>query len=257
MPSKTLKQQHFFQMVKGFQSGAIKPSDLPSGVRAKVEKTAKSISKKASGEFAASVEENDDIDFSVLSFKEYIMAESALVEAFSELTDDDLEMLAEKCSMEDEESKLSKEYARTQAQGRKDDWLADDEDHDYIVKHDSSAKAYHVIKIPLYAKDKTPRVAHTYKYEEDEEPSESKKIMKGAAKRGGKEAHLSELWAKPFSVPKSKRGMFAGKTIAELESQLAALKKSGPHAESSPEFTKEKELNFALRAKRNWKSARD
>lgn len=49
-----------------------------------------------------------------------------------------------------------------------------------------------------------------------------------------------------------KKGMFKGKTKAELQKQLSALKKSGPHKEGSKEYTKEKELNFAIRAKSNW-----
>jgi hypothetical protein len=43
--------------------------------------------------------------------------------------------------------------------------------------------------------------------------------------------------------------MFKGKSIETLEKELDALKKSGPHKEGSPEYTKEKELDFALRAK--------
>lgn len=104
MPSSTLHQQHFMQMVHAFQMGKLHSDDLPAGVRSKVAKTAKSITKKASKEFAAKVDEQDaNIDFSVLSFKEYIVVESALIEAFSELSEDEVELLAEKCSMEDEE----------------------------------------------------------------------------------------------------------------------------------------------------------
>lgn len=95
MPSSTPKQQHFFQMVKAVQMGKLPTADLPAGVREKVKKTAKTISKKASGEFAAKVAEGN-IDFSVLSFKEYLGADAALIEAFSELSDDVLLELSKK-----------------------------------------------------------------------------------------------------------------------------------------------------------------
>lgn len=103
MPSTTPRQQHFMGMVHAFQMGKLHTKDLPTGVQAKVKKAAKTITKKESGEFASKVEEQGDIDFSVLSFKEYIIAESAIVEAFSELTEEEVAGLVEKCSMEDEE----------------------------------------------------------------------------------------------------------------------------------------------------------
>ena len=51
--------------------------------------------------------------------------------------------------------------------------------------------------------------------------------------------------------PKEK-GKHAGKTIEQLRSQLAKLKKSGPHAKDSKEFGRMKELQFAIRAKSGW-----
>lgn len=65
---------------------------------------------------------------------------------------------------------------------------------------------------------------------------------------------LSEKWAEEADVPESKKGMFKGRSKADLEAELAKLKKSGPHKEGSPEYTKEKELMFAIRAKSGWKS---
>ncbi len=64
---------------------------------------------------------------------------------------------------------------------------------------------------------------------------------------------ISEKWDTDYETPKSKKGMFKGKNKADLEKQLSTLKKSGPHKKGSPEYTKEKELNFALRAKSGWK----
>lgn len=186
------------QLVHAFQMGNLHTSDLPNGVRSKVVQTSKSMTKKASGEFAAKVEEGDDIDFSVLSFREYLVVETELVEAFSELSANDIACLQEKCSMEDEEpaSKKSKK-------DKKPEWLT--------------------------------------------------KAEEKAEKKAGK---LDEKWDEEAKVPESKKGMFKGKTVAELESELARLKKSGPHKEGSAEYTKEKELAFAIRAKHNWKGTK-
>lgn len=60
---------------------------------------------------------------------------------------------------------------------------------------------------------------------------------------------IVEKWGTSYETPKSKKGMFDGKSQEELHAELNGLKKSGPHKEGSPEFTKEKELDFALRAK--------
>lgn len=63
---------------------------------------------------------------------------------------------------------------------------------------------------------------------------------------------LMEEWDSEYKTPNSKQGMFDGKGADELHAELATLKKSGPHARGSAEYTREKELNFALRAKRHW-----
>jgi len=63
---------------------------------------------------------------------------------------------------------------------------------------------------------------------------------------------LEEKWEKETSTPDSKKGMFKGKTKAELQSQLSKLKASGPHEKGSAAYTKEKELMFARRAKSGW-----
>jgi hypothetical protein len=48
--------------------------------------------------------------------------------------------------------------------------------------------------------------------------------------------------------------MFNGKTVEELEHELAELRRTGPHKAGSPEYTREKELMFAIRAKHGWKA---
>ena len=67
------------------------------------------------------------------------------------------------------------------------------------------------------------------------------------------EDELDEKWAGDTKLNPAKKGMFTGKTKADLEKQLAALHKSGPHKKGSPEYTKQQELNFAVRAKGGWK----
>jgi len=64
---------------------------------------------------------------------------------------------------------------------------------------------------------------------------------------------LEEKWGGDTKLNPAKKGMFAGKTKADLEKQLANLHKSGPHKKGTPEYTKQQELNFAIRAKSGWK----
>ncbi len=61
---------------------------------------------------------------------------------------------------------------------------------------------------------------------------------------------LIEKWDSEASINPDKKGMFDGKTVTQLEHELAALKKAGPHPEGSAGFTKMKELEFAIRAKK-------
>jgi hypothetical protein len=69
----------------------------------------------------------------------------------------------------------------------------------------------------------------------------------------GKE--VNEAWDKEMKTPESKKGMFKGKTKAELRSELSAAKERSKklHDADKPEpeslKTKIKELEFALRAK--------
>lgn len=57
--------------------------------------------------------------------------------------------------------------------------------------------------------------------------------------------NLSENWHVKDAVHPSKKGMFKGKTQAELHKELTSAKERG-------DTTKQKEINFALRAKHNW-----
>ncbi len=61
-----------------------------------------------------------------------------------------------------------------------------------------------------------------------------------------------ESWGGGDATNPAKKGMFDGKSASELKKELATLKKSGPHKKGSPEFTKMKELIFAIRAKSGW-----
>lgn len=61
---------------------------------------------------------------------------------------------------------------------------------------------------------------------------------------------LGEAWDEPAETNPEKKGMFDGKTVTQLQHELNALLKAGPHPKDSPGFTKVKELEFAIRAKK-------
>lgn len=63
---------------------------------------------------------------------------------------------------------------------------------------------------------------------------------------------LDEKWGVSTTVSPSEKGKYTGKSLADLRSSLAALKKSGPHKQGSPEFGRMRELQFAIRAKTGW-----
>lgn len=89
--------------------------------------------------------------------------------------------------------------------------------------------------------------------EESGEESEEETGEESGEETGEEETEqLDEKWNKKNVVHPSKKGMFKGKTKAELEKQLAALKARGPHKKGSKEYTKMQELNFAIRAKSGW-----
>jgi len=66
-----------------------------------------------------------------------------------------------------------------------------------------------------------------------------------------KEEELDEKWAGDAEVKPT--GQYKDKTVAELKSMLAKLKKGGPHGKDSPAAKKMRQINFALRAKGGWK----
>ena len=65
------------------------------------------------------------------------------------------------------------------------------------------------------------------------------------------EEQVDEKWAGDAKIEKT--GQYAGKSVAELKSMLAKLKKSGPHHKDSKEAKRMRQINFALRAKGGWK----
>jgi hypothetical protein len=71
------------------------------------------------------------------------------------------------------------------------------------------------------------------------------------------EQWITEKWAGDTELNPEKKGMFKGKTKTELMSQLNKLKASGPHEKGSTAFTKMKQLQFAIRAKKDWKGGVD
>lgn len=75
--------------------------------------------------------------------------------------------------------------------------------------------------------------------------------MKASLSRAGQMlAQLREAWDVDGPVvDPEKKGMFQGKTLAELRLEYNQLKKSGPHERGSKGFTRMKQLLFAIRAK--------
>jgi hypothetical protein len=63
---------------------------------------------------------------------------------------------------------------------------------------------------------------------------------------------VDEKWDTETNTPKSEKGKYKGKSLSELKSMLAKVKKSGPHKKGSAEYEKQNELEFAIRAKSNW-----
>jgi hypothetical protein len=83
-------------------------------------------------------------------------------------------------------------------------------------------------------------------------------IGKGEMSLAGKElgeAELDEKWAGDAKVEPT--GQYSGKSVEELKSMLAKLKKSGPHKEGTPGFKRMRQIMFAIRAKKDWKGGVD
>jgi len=80
------------------------------------------------------------------------------------------------------------------------------------------------------------------------EEDETKPASGGAVNESKK---LDEKWAGDAEIKST--GQYEGKTLAQLESMLAKLKKSGPHKTGTPENKRMKQIMFAIRAKKGWK----
>ena len=61
--------------------------------------------------------------------------------------------------------------------------------------------------------------------------------------------YIAEKWARPAKLNPKKKGMFDGWTLTDLRKELASLKASGPHKKGSAKFTKQNEVEMAIRAK--------
>jgi hypothetical protein len=62
---------------------------------------------------------------------------------------------------------------------------------------------------------------------------------------------LGEKWAGNPKI--NQTGQYSGKTIKELQAMLSKIKASGPHEEGSTEDKRRKQIQFAIRAKKDWK----
>lgn len=67
------------------------------------------------------------------------------------------------------------------------------------------------------------------------------------------ESTVNEKWEGEHKLNPKKKGMFKGRDKASLQAEYNKLKKSGPHKKGSAQYTKMKELMFALRSKGGWK----
>lgn len=89
------------------------------------------------------------------------------------------------------------------------------------------------------------------------DPPNSCNIVEGLINPDGwckyfEHGNLDEKWGTPTKVSPAEKGKYKGKSLSDLRSSLAALKKSGPHHKGSPEYGRMKELQFAIRAKTGW-----
>jgi hypothetical protein len=80
------------------------------------------------------------------------------------------------------------------------------------------------------------------------EEDETKPASGGAVNESKK---LDEKWAGDAEIKST--GQYEGKTLAQLKSMLAKLKKSGPHKTGTPKNKRMKQIMFAIRAKKGWK----
>lgn len=65
-------------------------------------------------------------------------------------------------------------------------------------------------------------------------------------------SQVDEKWDTETKVSPEERGKYRGKTKAELLKSYNALKASGPHKKGSKEYSRMRELAFAIRAKSGW-----
>lgn len=65
---------------------------------------------------------------------------------------------------------------------------------------------------------------------------------------------LFEKWAGDIRLDPAERGKYEGVSLSELKSMLQKLKASGPHPKGSPDYEKQNEIEFAIRAKTGWGS---
>jgi hypothetical protein len=88
-------------------------------------------------------------------------------------------------------------------------------------------------------------------------PPNGCKVVEGSINPGGwcslyNSASIGEKWGEPTKVAASEKGKYEGKTKSELLKAYRALRKSGPHPKTSPEYGRMRELAFAIRAKSDW-----
>jgi len=67
-----------------------------------------------------------------------------------------------------------------------------------------------------------------------------------------RESTINEKWSGDAKMDASEKGKYKGKTITDLEKMLSNVKKTGPHKKGSEDYERQNELEFAIRAKKDW-----
>jgi hypothetical protein len=90
-------------------------------------------------------------------------------------------------------------------------------------------------------------------------PADKIKTLQGSIAKGEvnlapamKEEQLDEKWGTETIISPEEKGKYTGKSKKELLKMYNMLKSKGPHKKKSPEYSKMRELSFAIRAKSGW-----
>ena len=117
-----------------------------------------------------------------------------------------------------------------------------------IKKESTNTRENKLLEMAIIVEKAAKKLAKDMK---DNKDPKKKKELENKAKKLKESIDMLEKWDTEAKLNPKKKGMFAGKTIADLEAMRDRLKKKENH--TSAESTKLREINYAIRAKRNWK----